>query len=263
MNPVQEDVAINQQPHASWAEVYDLAYEKTFGHYYSEFTQTTLAAITKRVSCSANIVDFGAGTGRISIPLSQLGYRVTAVEPCQKMLDQLNAKKGQANIECVCKKMEDFDGGGHFDVVLCVFSVLLYILDESSLRKSFDAARRALRPGGLLLLDIPGKILFNGYTTTGQQFDRTVSIVPEAGNLYRYTDELHFESESGRGMDYHDSFLIRYWSSDQALMFLQASGFELYEELADFVNGTGAEYWMMRTVDKPWTVGANLLAPAV
>jgi len=48
--------------------------------------------IAKKVQPPAKIVDFGAGTGRLSIPLSRKGFDVTAVEPCENMLNQLKRK---------------------------------------------------------------------------------------------------------------------------------------------------------------------------
>ena len=45
-------------------------------------------------------------------------------------------------------------------MALCVFTVLLYLLDEEALEQSLEAAFRALRSGGTLLIDIPSKALF-------------------------------------------------------------------------------------------------------
>ena len=35
-------------PHASWAEVYDTAYEQVFGSIYETFTVSTIAAVQKK-----------------------------------------------------------------------------------------------------------------------------------------------------------------------------------------------------------------------
>lgn len=84
---------VHQIPHASWADVYDLAYEQSFGLFYSELTKATIELITETLHTGGSIVDFGAGTGRLSIPLAEKHYDVTAVDPCQEMLDQLVLKK--------------------------------------------------------------------------------------------------------------------------------------------------------------------------
>ena len=71
-------------PHASWAGIYDLVYEESFGQFYEALTDTTIDQIKKTVHPPASIVDFGAGTGRLSIPLATSGYMITAVEPCRE-----------------------------------------------------------------------------------------------------------------------------------------------------------------------------------
>ena len=50
-------------PHASWAGIYDLVYEESFGQFYDALTNTTIDQIKKTVQPPASIVDFGAGTG--------------------------------------------------------------------------------------------------------------------------------------------------------------------------------------------------------
>ena len=155
---------MSANPHASWAEVYDLVYEQSFGRVYAELTETTVREIEERIQPPAEIVDYGAGTGRLSVPLAATGFNVTAVEPCPEMLKQLKLKSGTDSIRCVCSKMEDFTGDGKFDVALCVFTVLVYLLDEESLKKSLRAAHNSLKPGGILFIDIPSEFLFEGYS---------------------------------------------------------------------------------------------------
>lgn len=58
------------QPHSSWADVYDLAYQRSFGEFYNHLTDATVEMIVGRIRPPARIVDFGAGTGRLSIPLA-------------------------------------------------------------------------------------------------------------------------------------------------------------------------------------------------
>jgi precorrin-6B methylase 2 len=98
---------VNRNPHSSWAEVYDLAYHRSFGEFYNELTIATIRVIKDRIRSSGSIVDFGAGTGRLSIPLADDGFEVTAVEPCREMLDQLKRKKRKhMKLRTVCSKMQ-------------------------------------------------------------------------------------------------------------------------------------------------------------
>jgi len=114
-------------PHETWAQCYDYAYENTFGCLYGKLTTLTLDAICSHIEPSASVVDFGAGTGRISIPLAQRGYSVTSVEPCREMTQELQRKAKEENvkIETIIQGMQDFDGKKKFDMAICVFTVLL------------------------------------------------------------------------------------------------------------------------------------------
>ena len=131
---------VDSKPHSSWADVYDLVYEHSFRNFYHELTNVTLSVIEDRVNSNSRIVDFGAGTGRLSIPLSKKGFDVVAVDPCEEMLAQLKQKQQNGKLQTICLKMENFTTDDKFDVALCVFTVLLYLLDEKSLLKALSAA---------------------------------------------------------------------------------------------------------------------------
>ena len=49
---------VNRNPHSSWAEVYDLAYDRSFGELYNRLTAATIQVITDRIHPGGSIVDF-------------------------------------------------------------------------------------------------------------------------------------------------------------------------------------------------------------
>ena len=85
--------------HDSWAKVYDLAYQESFGSFYKGLTELTLSVIQEEISKESEVVDFGAGTGRLSCPLSDLGYQVTAVDASSEMLKELETKDIQKRVK--------------------------------------------------------------------------------------------------------------------------------------------------------------------
>lgn len=97
---------------------------------------------------SAVILDVGAGTGRVTLPLTALGCRVIALDPAQAMLDVLRAKAAGLSARVVVG-----DGArlpfppASFDAV--VLSRVLYLM--SDWRDVLHDAIRVLKSGGRLL----------------------------------------------------------------------------------------------------------------
>ncbi len=234
------------QPHSSWAEVYDIAYQRSFGDFYTRLTDATVDLITKKVLLPAKIVDFGAGTGRLSIPLSRKGFDVTAVEPCEQMLNQLKKKDVSGLVTVACSEMENFQGEMYFDAALCVFTVILYLLEETTLRRSFEAAYASLKPGGILILDIPSEAIFCGYSRSDAVFERCVTVTHNSGSIYTYREDLIIKNNDGESTRYEDEFQIRHWSSEQVIRILQDTGFSVSEDLSALFSGTGSNYYLLK-----------------
>ena len=240
---------MSKQPHSSWAEVYDLAYQRSFGNFYESLTETTVKLISSRIPPPARIVDFGAGTGRLAIPFAQLGYDVTAVEPCLEMLNQLKTKDSQNSVKRACSRMEDFKTEERFDVALCVFTVILYLLDEESLKKALLSAHEILKPNGRLLIDIPSRTIFRNYSTKDDLIERRVSVITDNNDIYCYQEELKVKGPNGNESEYSDEFSIRYWPSEHVQNTLAATGFILEVDMTDHFSGSGSLYWIMKKAE--------------
>lgn len=241
---------LKDQPHASWAEVYDIAYQLSFGEFYTQLTDATVNLIVGVIPPPAKIIDFGAGTGRLSIPLSRKGYSVTAIEPCQEMLFQLKSKDPDATITPVCTKMEDYCGNDEFDLALCVFTVILYLLDQQTLKKALHSAYGAIRPGGMLFLDIPSESIFRGYSRQSPFLDRTVTVTHQDGSIYHYQEVVNIKRNDQEQTRYVDEFPIRHWSVSQVSDVLKELGFVRHKDLTNHFFGTGSNYYIYQKPNK-------------
>jgi SAM-dependent methyltransferase len=75
------------------------------------------------------VLDIGAGTGRVAIPLALRGCHVVAVEPARGMLDELRAKAGESKVQAVIAEGSRLPfPAGHFDCV--VIARLLYLTPD-------------------------------------------------------------------------------------------------------------------------------------
>jgi SAM-dependent methyltransferase len=226
-------------PHDSWAAVYEPIYRETFGQRYDNLTQITLATIRETSPLPASIIDFGAGAGRLAVPLSREGYSVTVVESSSGMLNQMKIADPDSAISKHHCLIQDFKEGGDFDLALCVFTVILYLVDEESLRKSLQNVYSSLRSGGRLLLDIPSREAFNSFTRTTPRMNRQVRVEAISNDLFQYTEKTRFDA-----VDFYDTFPIRYWQEDLIFGILGEIGFSLERDLRNRIAGAGSDYFI-------------------
>lgn len=148
-------------------------------------------------------------------------------------------------IHTVCSTMQDFTGC-NFDFALCVFTVLLYVLDENALNKALSVAYSALKPEGRLLIDIPSRGIFQGYTTNDERLSRSVSVTPDNEDVYWYEEKLIVNRPGNDEITYSDRFRIRYWPHEVIRNALLSVGFILEADLTNHFYGTGSQYWILK-----------------
>ncbi len=122
---------------ASFAEQYD---ERTR---FSDGLQTLLEAL---VHPGDTVLDVGAGTGRIALPLARIARRVTALDHSPAMLDVLRRKMIQQevnNIQIVETTWQQAEVEPH-DVVIAIWSLYRQSDILTALRKLVTATRRTL-----------------------------------------------------------------------------------------------------------------------
>ena len=217
--------------HDSWADVYDLAYEETLGYFLDQLTESTIEVVKRWQSTPAKIVDFGAGTGRLAIPLANSGYTVTAVDPSSKMLEALKRKDGALHVKTVNSEMQNFVANDPYDMALCVFTVIAYFAEREDLIRALSSAYESLKPGGFLLIDVPRRSLFQSQSPYHGELNRTVQINPIDEFCYDYSEEIELLGDGKQ--KYSDRFIIRYWPKDDIVNVLKNLGFT---ELTRFEN---------------------------
>jgi SAM-dependent methyltransferase len=100
------------------------------------------------LDATATVLDIGAGTGRVAVPLARRGCHVVAIEPAPAMLAQLREKAGGDRIFAVLAEGSRLPfPSGRFNAV--VIARLLYLTPDW--RVILAEADRVLAAGGILL----------------------------------------------------------------------------------------------------------------
>lgn len=97
----------------------------------------------------ARVLELGCGVGRVTHPLLERGFAVTAVDESPEMLDRVRGAR------TVCAPIEELDLGETFDAVLLA-SFLVHAADAALRRALLRTCVRHLAPGGCVLIQREG-----------------------------------------------------------------------------------------------------------
>lgn len=237
------------QPHDNWGEYYDYVYEQTFGGYYDALTAETLNVI-KQILPDGSIIDFGAGTGRLAIPLAEHGYRVIAVEKSAGMVNEFNRKlsRGNALIEIRNCSISEYDGA-NADLAIALFTVLSYSISEEELTKNLQAICKGVRSGGYFFFDLPSTLFFQVgriIQKESENLNRFVDIAAtEQLDIFTYHERCSGVFD-GKDFSYEDEFKIRYWDLSAVEQILNENGFIDTTQTFPQFNSTGSTYKLFK-----------------
>jgi SAM-dependent methyltransferase len=134
------------------------SYERC-AHLYDLFDQKPNVEFFYHYAAQAKqVLDVGAGTGRIAIPLAERGVKVVCVEPSPAMRREFENKLARrpdvaANIRLIVGDARSFDAGATFPAAILSGSFDHFVDDEER-RSSLANVRRHLVPGGTLVFDV-------------------------------------------------------------------------------------------------------------
>lgn len=106
--------------------------------------------VASAVPPGAHILELGCGAGRVTHPLIERGFTVTAVDESPDMLEQVRGAH-----RTVCSTIEALDLGETFDVVM-LGSFLVHAAEVAVRQALLDSCVRHLAPGGCVLIQREG-----------------------------------------------------------------------------------------------------------
>lgn len=104
----------------------------------------------------AAVLELGAGTGRVAIPLARGGLDVTALDRSAAMIGHGQARAAEAGVTLTWAEgdMTAFELPRRFDAIVIALNTLLHLHTRVEHEALFAAVRRHLAPGGRLALSV-------------------------------------------------------------------------------------------------------------
>jgi SAM-dependent methyltransferase len=117
------------------------------------------ALLDDAVDCLADlggtgpILEFGIGTGRLALPLSQRGLRVHGIELSPAMVDELKGQPGGSEIIVTIGDFADVTVAGSFALVYLVRNTITNLTTQQEQVACFQNAAAHLAPGGCFVIE--------------------------------------------------------------------------------------------------------------
>lgn len=102
-----------------------------------------------------DVLDVGCGQGRILLPLVREGLSVTGLDLSPDMLQHCRDRLAGEGFTTPLQhaSMEELEADAEFDALIAFDSVVCYLHEPERLVPVLERFRRALRPGGVLVID--------------------------------------------------------------------------------------------------------------
>jgi SAM-dependent methyltransferase len=111
-------------------------------------------AFLAELAGSGAALEFGIGTGRIALPLSQRGVRVHGVDLSEAMVAKLRAKPGGAEIQVTIGDFATTRVDETFTLTYLVFNTIGNLTTQDEQVECFQNAAAHLAPGGTFVIEV-------------------------------------------------------------------------------------------------------------
>ena len=150
---IDDLVDAGSREHYADAALYDYEYRRRRADvtFYRELAKARRAP---------KILELGAGSGRVTIPLARDGHHVVAVDQSRAMLGKLRArvdalpKAAAARVKVVEGDLRDFAVGGKYGLVIAAFNVLEHLYTRGEVDACLRRVAAHLAPGGAFAFDV-------------------------------------------------------------------------------------------------------------
>ena len=195
-----------------------------------------------RLAGGGRALELGIGTGRVALPLAELGVAIHGIDASEAMAAAVRAKPGGAEIPLTVGDFADVPVGGTFTLIFAVFNTFFALTTQDAQVRCFRRVAGRLADGGTFLIEafVPDPARFSGGQRVGVTRVDTDSATLEVARHDALHQRVYSQqvvlSESGTRLY---PVQIRYvWPSELDLM-ARLAGLRLRERWSDW---TGAPF---------------------
>ena len=148
------------------------------------------------------LLELGCGTGRVTLPLAEAGYRIVGIDVSPAMLRRARVRRQHrapevaARVRFAKQDMRDFQSKGPFAAVLAPFGAYSLLTSRADRVKCLARCHRQMIPGAPLWLDIAAA---DENVAPGPRHVSHSFRLPWSGELVRKTTEQVILPDQGGG----------------------------------------------------------------
>ena len=128
-----------------------LVHHQAFGFHADACAPGILAHLAPVLARGGTVLELGCGSGRLTRHLVDAGHRVIATDASPAFLDLTRATVPEADVRRLTLPDDPLPEA---DAVVAVGHVLNYLPDAAAIERALVAVAGALRPGGVLAIDL-------------------------------------------------------------------------------------------------------------
>lgn len=244
----------------SWATYYD--------HIYKDLTDDIPFYLNLlRDDPSISVLEIGCGTGRVTLPLSQIGSDVTGMDNSKHMLEKLKSKMD--SYSCVpkltLKDMINFKFDKKFDLVIIPFRGFQSLLTVRDQEQCLKSIKEVLYKNGRLIINLfsPSRDMFDqkenvNYVVKNvadQAHNRTFSIkhrtsFEKNNQIIKSAINLEASNTTQIISSHWLNFQLRYLYPMEAKYLFQNNGYKTVDLIGDY----SGEKFTQNSEDMIWTL---------
>jgi len=145
------------------------------------------------------VLEYGAGEGRVALPLARAGVEVTGVDHSRPMLDRLRARLKdepedvRARVALRAGDMRRVRLRRRFPLVLCTFNTALHLYSREDVESFLARVREHLAPGGRFVADLAFPVLEDLARDPNRAHHAPRFRHPSTGEVVRYWEHFDYD----------------------------------------------------------------------